>query len=157
MNVGGVAQLVASRPVAITNQMRPMVSDYTADSRSVKVNSLAVTPLVFATSGTYESNVKDATDPRAVWRTLDPIIDTPAGTAVVLQTRAGNTATPDASWSGYQPPGAGGAIQSPADATSSTARRSAAAMRTSRRPSTASISPMTSTPSGRESPWAARR
>jgi hypothetical protein len=113
LNVGGVAQLVASRPVAITSQMRPMVSDYTADSRSVRVNSLAVTPLVFATSGTYESNVKDATDPRAVWRTLDPIIDTPAGTAVVLQTRSGNTATPDASWSGYQPPGAGGAIQSP--------------------------------------------
>jgi hypothetical protein len=109
--MGGVAQLVASRPVAISSQMRPIVSDYTADGRSVTVNQLAL--MLFATSGTYESSVKDAGDRRAVWGTLNSVVDTPAGTAVVLQTRSGNTAIPDASWSAYQPLGAGGRVTSP--------------------------------------------
>jgi hypothetical protein len=111
VNVDGAPKLIASRPVAIASQMRPIVSDYTADGRAVTVDSLA--RMIFATSGTYESNVKDAGDPRALWGTLDSVVDTPAGTALVLQTRSGNTATPDASWSGYQPLGAGGAIESP--------------------------------------------
>jgi hypothetical protein len=109
--VGGVELLVASRPVAISSQMRPIVSDYTADGRPVTVDQLAL--MLFATSGTYESNVKDAGDPRAVWGTLSSVLDTPAGTAVALQTRSGNTAIPDASWSGYQSLGAGGAVTSP--------------------------------------------
>jgi hypothetical protein len=111
VNVDGVPKLVASRPVAITSQMRPVVSDYAVDGSAVTVDWLAM--MIFATSGIYESNVKDAGDPRAVWGTLDSVVDTPAGTALVLQTRSGNTATPDASWSGYQPLGAGGAIESP--------------------------------------------
>ena len=109
--VGGVAQLVASRPVAISSQMRPIVSDYTADGRPVTVDQLAL--MRFATSGTYESSIKDVGDSRAVWGTLNSMVDTPAGTAVVLQTRSGNTAIPDASWSDYRPLGAGGAITSP--------------------------------------------
>jgi hypothetical protein len=111
VNVDGVPKLVASRPVAIASQMRPIVSDYTADGRAVTVDSLA--RMIFATSGTYESNVKDAGDPRAVWGTLDSMVDTPAGTALALQTRSGNTAIPGAGWSGYEPLGAGGAIKSP--------------------------------------------
>ncbi len=109
--VDGAEQLVASRPVAITSQMRPIVSDYTADGRAVTIDSLAL--MLFPASGIYESNVKDAGDPRTVWGPLNAMVDTPAGTAVVLQTRSGNTATPDAGWSGYQPLGPGGAINSP--------------------------------------------
>ena len=109
--VDGAEQLVASRPVAITSQMRPIVSDYTADGRAVRVDSLAM--MLFPASGIYESNIKDAGDPRTVWGPLNAMVDMPAGTAVVLQTRSGNTATPDAGWSGYQPLGPGGAINSP--------------------------------------------
>jgi hypothetical protein len=109
--VGGVARLVASRPVAISSQMRPIVSDYTADGRPVTVDQLAM--MLFPASGTYESNVKDAGDPRAVWGPLNAMVDTPTGTALELQTRSGNTATPDAGWSGYQSLGPGGAINSP--------------------------------------------
>jgi hypothetical protein len=111
VNVDGVPKLIASRPVAIASQMRPIVSDYTADGKPVTVDSLA--RMIFPTSGIYESNVKDTGDPRAVWDTLNSMVSTPAGTALVLQTRSGNTATPDASWSGYQPLGAGNAIESP--------------------------------------------
>ena len=50
---------------------------------------------------------------RTVWGTLVAAIERPAGTALDIQTRSGNTATPDATWSGYQSLGAGGAIQSP--------------------------------------------
>jgi hypothetical protein len=111
VNVDGAPKLIASRPVAIASQMRPIVSDYTADGRAVTVDSLA--RMIFPTSGIYESNVKDAGDRRTVWGTLNSVVATPAATALVLQTRSGNTATPDGSWSGYQPLGAGGAIESP--------------------------------------------
>jgi hypothetical protein len=109
--VAGVAQLVATRPVAIAAQMRPVVSDYTAGGGDVEVNSLVL--MLFPGSGTYESSVKDAGDARTVWGTLAATIEQPSGTALAIQTRSGNAATPDASWSGYQPLGAGGAIQSP--------------------------------------------
>ena len=46
-------------------------------------------------------------------RTLAAAVEQPAGTAIGLETRTGNTPTPDASWSDYQAVGAGGAIQSP--------------------------------------------
>lgn len=109
--VAGVPQLVATRPMAIAGQMRPVVSDYTTGGGDVEVNSLVL--MLFPGSGTYESQVKDAGDARTVWGGLAAAIEQPAGTAVAIQTRSGNTASPDATWSGYQPLGAGGAIQSP--------------------------------------------
>jgi hypothetical protein len=109
--VAGVPQLVATRPVTIAGQMRPVVSDYTADGGDVEVSSLVL--MLFPGSGTYESQVKDAGDARTVWDSLAAAIEQPSGTAVAIQTRSGNTASPDATWSGYQPLGASGAIQSP--------------------------------------------
>ncbi len=53
-----------------------------------------------AARGTYESDVKDA---RVVssWGTIAWRATTPAGTRVELQTRSGNTRTPDAAWSDW--------------------------------------------------------
>jgi hypothetical protein len=48
--------------------------------------------------GTYESDVKDARMV-ATWGTLSWRATTPAGTRVELQTRSGNTRTPDEAWS----------------------------------------------------------
>ena len=69
--------------------------------------------MLFPASGIDQSNVKDEGDPRTVWGPLNAMVDMPAGTAVVLQTRSGNMATPDGRLLGYQPLGPGGAINSP--------------------------------------------
>jgi hypothetical protein len=109
--VGGLPQLVVTRPVSITTPMRPIMSDYTADGNPLLVDSLAM--LLFPSTGVYESRVDDAGDDRTVWGTLAAAVDQPAGTAIEIDTRTGNTPTPDGSWSDYRALGAGGAIQSP--------------------------------------------
>lgn len=109
--VDGLPHLVVTRPVSITTPMRPIMSDYTADGSPLAVDSLWM--LLFRPTGVYESRVDDAGDERTVWGTLAAAVDQPAGTAIQLETRTGNTPTPDASWSDYRALGAGGAIQSP--------------------------------------------
>jgi hypothetical protein len=109
--VDGTLVPTTQPPVAIASQMRPVVSDFTAGTGAVTVDRLVL--MLFPGSGMYESRVNDAGDSRAVWGTLAAAVDEPSGTAVAIQTRSGNTPTPDATWSAYQSLGAGGAIQSP--------------------------------------------
>jgi uncharacterized cupredoxin-like copper-binding protein len=93
-----------------TDQLHPVVSDFTADSSSVSVDSLGMN--LFANSGAFESRVFNAGDARGVWGTLS---STGSASGIAFETRSGKTANPnDGSWSGYQHVGAGGAIQSPA-------------------------------------------
>jgi uncharacterized cupredoxin-like copper-binding protein len=100
---------VASHPVAIAAQMRPVMSDFTAgDALVLSVDSLGLN--LYPTSGAFESRVENAGDPRAIWGALNATV---AGTGATFETRSGNTATPDTSWSNYQALGAGGHIQSP--------------------------------------------
>jgi len=63
-----------------------------------------------AASGTYESNVKD-TDSISSWGRVS--WKSPAGDAVEIATRTGNTGTPDKTWTDWQIIGAGGVIASP--------------------------------------------
>lgn len=56
-----------------------------------------------ATRGTYESEVKDA-GMLASWGTISWRAVTPAGTAVEISTRSGNTRTPDEAWSEWSQP-----------------------------------------------------
>jgi hypothetical protein len=63
--------------------------------------------------GTFTSRVFDAGDSRTFWRSLTGDTSVPTATDVVFETRTGNTPTPDASWSAWQPVGAGGAVASP--------------------------------------------
>ena len=70
-------------------------------------------PYAYPTSGTFTSRVFDAGDSRATWRTLTAALDTPAGTGVTFEARTGNTPTPDASWTAWQPVGAGGQVAGP--------------------------------------------
>jgi outer membrane protein assembly factor BamB len=60
-----------------------------------------------AARGSFVSRVKDA-DSLASWGRLTWEGDAPAGTAVEVETRAGNTATPDATWTEWSAPGASG-------------------------------------------------
>jgi len=53
-----------------------------------------------STSGTYESAVHDA-KLTARWGTISWSAETPEGTSVTLQTRSGNSSTPDNTWSGW--------------------------------------------------------
>jgi hypothetical protein len=101
--------LVATHPVAIAAPMRAVASDLNrpADGGpTVKVDwvGMGAAPA----SGTFTSRVLSADSTHTVWSNLT---GTSSGTA--FETRTGNTATPDGSWSGFQAVGAGGAIQSP--------------------------------------------
>jgi hypothetical protein len=92
-----------------TSQLRPVISDLTAgDVGKVSVDSLGLS--LYPNSGAFESRVENAGDTRAIWGALNATV---AGTGATFETRSGNTATPDASWSAYQSLGAGGHIQSP--------------------------------------------
>jgi len=63
-----------------------------------------------ATSGTYESNVKD-TDSVSSWGR--PSWKSGTGDAIEFSTRTGNTGTPDRTWSDWQAVNTAGAIASP--------------------------------------------
>jgi hypothetical protein len=104
--------LVATHAIAITAQMRPIASDFTVGGGSVQVEDLDLYPIpvVYPSSGTFTSRVFDAGDSRATWRTLTAAVDTPTGTGVSFEARTGPTPTPDASWTGFQPVGPGGAV-----------------------------------------------
>ena len=68
-------------------------------------------------SGTFTSRVLAADSAHAVWGNL-----TSASSGTGFETRTGNTATPDGSWSAFQAVGAGGASRARSGSTSSTAR-----------------------------------
>jgi len=77
-----------------------------------KIYRLSTRP---ATRGVYESDVRDATAV-ATWGTIRWNAVTPAGSAVEISTRSGNTSRPDDTWSDWSPPytrAAGAAIVSP--------------------------------------------
>ncbi len=67
----------------------------------------------FAASGTFESRVFDA-GRTAQWGALSWSASTPAGTSLTLSVRTGDTATPDESWSAFNPiASSGGEIPGP--------------------------------------------
>jgi hypothetical protein len=67
----------------------------------------------YAPAGTFTSRVLDAGQAGTQWLTLDTAVSAPTATALALETRSGNSAAPDAGWSGWQPVASGGAIASP--------------------------------------------
>ena len=60
-----------------------------------------------ATRGSFVSRVKDA-ESLASWGRLTWEGNAPSGTSVLVETRAGNTATPDTTWTDWSEPAAGG-------------------------------------------------
>lgn len=55
----------------------------------------------YSTSGTYTSPVVTGSDTVNDWTTLEVNADTPAGTTITSETRSGDTAVPDGSWSDW--------------------------------------------------------
>lgn len=87
-----------SNDVIPTGTMRPVASDLTPGGGSVKVDWFNLGP--YQGTGSFVSRVFDAgTDPDVTWGSL---IASAAGGSPVMETRTGNTPTPDASWSQFQ-------------------------------------------------------
>jgi hypothetical protein len=103
---------VITHPVPITASLRPLVSDYFTSGGTTTAHWLRMSP--YAGSGTFTSRVLDTGSGGSPWLALEADSVTPAGTTIALATRAGDSPTPDASWSSWQPVAAGGAIASPA-------------------------------------------
>ena len=72
---------------------------------AVTVDWLRMTP--YASAGTFDSRIFDA-GAAAAWSTLSWNVTTPTGTSVALSYRTGNTATPDGTWTTFQPVAASG-------------------------------------------------
>ena len=102
---------VATHNVTIGQQMRPVVSDYRLFGAGVKLDWVRMSD--YPGTGTFTSRSLDSGPGANVWQTLTSQSTRPAGTAIGFQTRSGGTRQPDASWSAWQPVGAGGAIASP--------------------------------------------
>ena len=101
--------LVPTPAAVVPDPMRPVISDFSGDDgTNVKVDWLAMGS--FPAAPTFISRVLQADDARTVWGNLTATGN--LGTATI-QTRSGNTATPDATWSDFQSVGASGAVQSP--------------------------------------------
>jgi Glycosyl hydrolases family 16 len=99
---------VATHTVAIAGTLRPVASDFTDGSGTLEIDWLGVGSN--PASGVFESRVHDASDARAVWENLTA---TSTGGTVEIETRVGNTSSPDMTWSSWQALGAGGAVASP--------------------------------------------
>ncbi len=67
----------------------------------------------YASRGTFESRVFDSGKSGTDWISLTSTTQKPAGTEVTFETRSGNSATPDGTWSGWEAVGSGGTIASP--------------------------------------------
>ena len=67
----------------------------------------------YASAGTFTSRVLDTGQDDSDWSTLEAAVSALTGTTLTFETRSGNTATPDASWSAWQAVGPGAAIASP--------------------------------------------
>jgi hypothetical protein len=92
--------LVHSQPAVITGTMVVGASDYNTGGANPTVDWLRVSP--YSSPCVFTSRVLDAGGP-ATWTTASANIDLPAGTALGLEVRTGNSATPDGTWSVFVP------------------------------------------------------
>ncbi len=94
--------MVTSFPAEqVTNLVRVKSGEvFLATSNPGKVHVVEATP---GTRGTFTSKAKD-TDTVSSWGRVRWDADQPAGTEIQVQTRTGNTATPDGTWSSWSAP-----------------------------------------------------
>jgi hypothetical protein len=80
----------------------------------VTLTAYGSTQSQYVSSGTLVSNVFDAST-ASLWKNIYWTATLPAGTSLTVQTRSGNTSTPDASWSSWSTAYAssGAAVSSP--------------------------------------------
>jgi hypothetical protein len=89
---------VATHAIAISASMRPVASDYNGEGDALRIDWMRLTP--YAAASTYLSGIFDHAG-GATWTAATITGATPAGTAVVLSVRSGNSPAPDATWTGF--------------------------------------------------------
>ena len=89
---------VASHDIAVTSDLRVLVSDTNVDSYDLVVDWLRMTP--YASAASFESRVFDS-GANGYWDVLSWVADEPAGTGLAILARAGDTASPDGSWTAF--------------------------------------------------------
>ena len=87
-------------PSRISASMRPMASDYNGDGNALAIDWMRMTP--YAAASTYLSGIFDASA-TATWIAATMSGETPAGTAVLLSVRYGDSPVPDGSWTAFTP------------------------------------------------------
>lgn len=91
--------VVQTDAVSISDNMRPVVSEFNSGGGSISVDWLHMSP--YPGSGMFTSRVFDAGNP-VDWISLSDTALTPIGTSLSFESRSGNTAFPDGTWSGWQ-------------------------------------------------------
>ena len=102
---------VATHPVAIGGDMRPLGSDFNVGGGAATWHWVRMSP--YAAAGTFTSRVLDSAAAGSDWTALAPETSEPAGAQASFETRSGDSATPGAGWSPWQPLGGLGSISSP--------------------------------------------
>ncbi len=91
---------VDTENVSITDNMRPVVSDYNYDGATLNVDWIRLTP--YSAAGIFTSRVFDG-GAALQWQSLAWTSDLPTGTGLTLSVRTGNTPTPDENWTAFAP------------------------------------------------------
>jgi hypothetical protein len=89
---------VATHSQAVPGPMRPIFSDFSANSQSLLVDAVQTGP--YAQSGTFRSRVLDS-GASTRWRSAVSTTQVPVGTTLSLSVRFGETPAPDAAWSPF--------------------------------------------------------
>jgi VCBS repeat-containing protein len=92
--------VVATHPVAISANMRPIASDFNVGGGALSMDLVRMSPYVSA--GTFASRVFDGGEV-VHWGALSASTEIPTGTGVTFAVRTGNTPAPDASWTSFNP------------------------------------------------------
>jgi hypothetical protein len=90
--------VVATHVGAITQNLRPLASDYNTGGGGIRIDWLRLSPYVSA--GTFTSRVLDAGQ-FVNWGTVSWTSVTPEGTGITVSVRLGNTPTPDSTWTDF--------------------------------------------------------
>jgi hypothetical protein len=91
---------MATHIVTLPGTMRPAASDFAAGGLTLKLDWLHMSP--FGGSGTFDSRIFDA-GTSVPWGSIWWTVDLPAGTALTMATRSGDTPTPDGTWTAFIP------------------------------------------------------
>jgi hypothetical protein len=104
--IDGVLQTTIMANLPTGTAMKVAISAYNVFGPSLQVD------WVRQVGGIFTSSVFDATR-TATWGAVNWTATVPAGTALIVQTRSGNTATPDATWSDWAAATNGALLASP--------------------------------------------
>ena len=104
--VDGVLQTTINANIPDATPLKIAASSYLTGGPALQVD------WVRQTGGTFTSSVFSAGG-TATWGTVNWTAAVPAGTTMIVETRSGNTATPDGSWSNWSVVSNGATVSSP--------------------------------------------